>query len=459
MRLPSFFALTVTLTTYAAVAGAQANRTPEARVLTVHGSVEVTAPEALSARPATAGDVLTRGTRLRVADAACARVALPNGVELTLLPGAQVMLFTSADAPPAGRPPSTVTTLEAGTVRATPAPEGSSMIPFALGGTTVNLGRAQATLSASRGTAMARVSVHQGRLLVRTGAVSRPLRGGQGVRDTPVGPRAPIAPLPGAAAWREAPPSRVASLGGAATVRATFQVAGAVPAGWRVDLARDEAFRDLVTSERLTTREPRWQGRVEGGGEWYARVSAVDAAGLEGPPSRPARFVVETPGIVPGAPATADAPARPTMLRVPEGVYCGVDGARLARMPEGVRLMPARAHRIRCAADAEGTNAQEFAVSAAEAGPLRHEVQLRATGGAGHVLSVRLSDLDGHPIPYATVAVGVEDGVALGEVRESTERGVSTAPIQWSGARARLQLRFTVNGGATFTEDVAVGRP
>ena len=147
------------------------------------------------------------------------------------------------------------------------------------------------------------------------------------------------------------------------------------------------------------------------------------------------------------------------MLRVPEGVFCGVDGARLARMPEGVRLVPARAHHIRCAADAEGTDAREFSVSAAEAGPLGHEVQLRATGGSGHVLSVRLTDLDGHPVPYATLAVAAEDGVRVDVVRESNERGVYTAPIQWSGSRARLHLVFTVNGGMTFAEDVAVGRP
>jgi len=458
MHLPPSVILCLGAATFASAAGAQVNRSPEARVLSVHGAVEVTSPEALSPRAAAVGDVLTRGTRLRVGDASAARVALPNGAELTLLPGAQVMWFTSGDAPPQGRPPSTVTTLEAGTVRVTMAPDGGAMLPLALGGTTVNLGRAQATLTASRGAAMARVSVHQGRLLVRTGAAARPLRQGQGVREMPVGPRALVTTLLGAAVWREPPPPRVASLGGGAAVRATFQAPGAA-AGWRVDLARDEAFRDVVTSARITTRDPRWEGRVEGGGEWFVRVSAIDALGLEGPPSRPARFVVETPGIVPGAPATAGSPARPTMLRVPEGVFCGIDGARLARMPDGVRLVPARAHSIRCAADAEGTNAQEFTVSAAEAGPLRHEVQLRATGGSRHVLSVRLADLDGHPIPYATLAVAPEDGVQIDPLRESAERGVYTAPIHWSGSRARLALRFTVNGGLTFTEEVAVGRP
>lgn len=458
MRLPPSVIPFFAAVAFTSAASGQVNRSPEARVLSVHGAVEVTAPEALSPRAAAVDDILTRGTRLRAGDASAARVALPNGAELTLLPGAQVTWFTSGDAPMQGRPPSTVTTLEAGTVRVTAAPDGGGMLPLALGGTTVNLGRAQATLSASRGAGLARVSVHGGRILVRTSGVARQLRAGQGVREMPVGPRPSIMALPGAAAWREPPPAHVASLGGGAVVRATFR-APAAPAGWRVELARDAAFREVVTSERIATREPRWEGRVEGGGEWFARVSAVDALGLEGPPSSPARFVVETPGVVPGAPAAAGSPARPTMLRVPEGVFCGIDGARLARMPEGVRLVPARAHRIRCAADAEGTDAQEFSVSAAEAGPLQHEVQLRATGGAGHVLSVRLSDLDGHPIPYAALRVVAEDGVQVDAVRESAERGVYTAPIRWSGSRPRLHLQFTVNEGLAFAEDVAVGRP
>lgn len=457
MRLPTYVFTSLAVLSVAPAAAAQVRASPEARVVSSRGDVEVTPPDAPLPRRAAVGDTLTRGARLRVGDGGLARVALPNGAELTLLPGASLVLFTSGDAPVGGRPASTTTTLESGVARVSPAPEGRPTLPLSLGATTVHVGRALATLSAARGAGMARVSVHQGRMVVRTGAASRPLRAGQGTREAPVGPRAPIATLPGAPAWRQPPPARVASLGGAAPVTATF-AAPAAAAGWRVELARDPSFTEVVTSERVNGREGRWEGRVEGGGEWYARVSAVDALGLEGPASPPARFTVETPGVVPGAPASPGSPARPTVLRVPEGVYCGVDGASLARMPGEVRLLPARAHRIRCAADAEGTRAQEFTVSAEEAGPLQREVRIRPSGGSSHVLSVRLADLDGHPIPYAAIAAQPEAGVELGELREASERGVYTAPVRWTGARQTLHFRLTVNGGLTFEEDVATAR-
>ncbi len=115
MRPPPSVVLCFAAVAYASAASAQVRRSPEARVLSVHGAVEVTPPEAvLHHAPAAVGDVLPRRSDCARGDASVARVALPNGAELTLLPGALVTWFTSGDAPPPGRPPSTITTLDAG---------------------------------------------------------------------------------------------------------------------------------------------------------------------------------------------------------------------------------------------------------------------------------------------------------------------------------------------------------
>lgn len=435
----------------------------EAAVMALHGAVEAQAPGAHSGRALAVGEVLPAGTRLSAGEGATAVVSLPNGSTLTLLPDSQLTLFGSASPPAANAPPSTATTLEYGSVRVTSAAdEQRPTLPLTLGTSVVALGRGDAVISSVRRAVRTQVSVHRGRVQVRTGSHVRLVRAGQGVRMTNGAPASSFFSLAAPPSWREAPPRELATLGGAVPLGFSYGASGGAPGGagvraWRVELARDADFRDLVVSERAPLRQLRWDGRLQGAGDWYARVSAIDALGLDGLPSPAAHVVVAAPSIVPGAEATESSPARPATLRAPAGVLCGVDGARLALVPDPVRLTPARAHTVRCARDASGADAQEFTVSARDAGPVLHDVQLRATGASGRVLSLRLSDLSGIPIPYATVRVTSDEGVLLDELREASERGVYVAAIQWRGARARIPLRFTVNDGLTFSHDVATG--
>lgn len=429
----------------------------EVTVIASHGAVEAQPPGAPAGRAPAVGDTLPAGSRLSAGDGATLALSLPNGATLTLLPETQLTLFGSAAPPAANAPPSTTTTLERGTVRVSAtADEASPTIPLAIGTSVVALGRGDAVISSAPRAVRTQVSVLRGRAQVRTGAHVRLVRAGQGVRMTNGAPASSFFSLAAAPSWREAPPRALATLGGAGPVGFSYGPSGGVAVrGWRVELARDADFRDLVVSERVPLRQLRWEGRVAGAGDWYARVSAIDALGLDGVPSPAARITVAAPAIVPGAEATGDSPARPATLRAPAGVFCGVDGARLAPVPDALRLTPARSHTVRCARDAGGADAQEFTVTARDAGPVLHDVQLRATGAAGRVLSLRLSDLAGIPIPYATVRVTSDEGVLIDELREASERGVYVAAIQWRGARARIPLRFTVNDGVSFSHDVA----
>ncbi len=430
----------------------------EATVVALHGAVEAQSPGASTGRAPAAGEVLAAGTRLSASEGATVVLSLPNGATLTLLPDSQLTLFGSASPPAANAPPSTITTLEYGSVRVSAAAdEQRPTIPLTLGTSVVALGRGDAVISSVRRAVRTQVSVHRGRVQVRTGSHVRLVRAGQGVRMTNGAPASSFFSLAAAPSWREAPPRELPTLGGAGPVSLSYSASGGPGVrSWRVELARDADFRDLVVSERLPPRQLRWDGALQGAGDWYARVSAIDALGLDGVPSSAAHITVTAPAIVPGAEAAGDSPARPATLRAPAGVFCGVDGARLVPVPEPVRLTPARTHTVRCARDASGADAQEFTVTARDAGPVLHDVQLRATGASGRVLSLRLSDLAGIPIPYANVRVTSDAGVLIDDLREASERGVYVAAIQWRGARARIPLRFTVNDGLSFSHDVAI---
>lgn len=429
----------------------------EVRVLAAQGTVEIIPPDGAPPHNASAGETLGHGVRVRTASEALTRLALPNGSTLTLLPDAALMLFASPMRPPRGRPPSTTTTLEHGALHVTAAPAEASTFPLAVGMTTVNLGRAEATVSTPRGASITRVAVYQGRLLVRTGSNARAVPAGMGARESMRGARAPLLPLVAAPRWREAPSAHVASLRGAGAVSASWNVPrGAGLQGWRFELARDAAFHDIVVSARVPLAEARWQGRVQGTGDWYARVIAIDAHGVDGQPSSASRFTVEVPEVAPGAPATASDRGRAAVLRVPAGILCGVDGALPAPVPTPLRFAPARAHRVRCVSANDAGDAYEFEVPVNEAGPVRHEVRLQGTGASNRLLSLRLYDLDGYPIPYASIGVAGDPGVQVDALRETDERGVYVSTVRWQGARARVRLLFTVNGGVSFTEEITL---
>lgn len=449
------------LVVFALPTAAFAQQTPEARVLSLRGGVDVTPAGAATPQPSRVGDVLARNARVHTAADGIARLTLPNGVVLTVLPESDLTLFASPDAPLPGQPPSTATTLSSGAVRFTAAPDDAAVLPLACGATSVDLGTSDGALNAPRGAVFVRISTYRGRMLVRTGAHRR-LRGGQGVRESMRPPRTTVVPLTPAPTWSAPPPARVTSLNGDGTVSLAF-ASGAGPAvrlsGWRAELAHDAAFTDLVSSERIAARTPRWNAHFQGAGEWYARVFPIDSQGIEGLPSASAHFTVESPEIVPGAEATADAPARPATLRVPAGIFCGLDGGPLTESSTPVRLAPARAHTVRCASAPDGHDAQVFSLAARDAGPLRHDARIEDTGGEHRLLQLRLADLEGHPLPYATITATVPDDVELGPIREGSERGVYTASIRWRSQRTHIPMRLTLNREVIVELDVPTAAP
>ncbi|MFO0606881.1 MAG: hypothetical protein U0324_27155 [Polyangiales bacterium] len=432
----------------------------EARLAWVHGPVEVAqlTPNYsfTGERPAQAGETLGRGARIRVGDGGAAELTLSNGATLRLGERTHLVLFASPNAPPAGQPPITTTTLQRGVLRVSSPAGNAPLIPVATTATTVFLGRGDGVVQADLGGHITRLAVHTGRMRVR--AVSREyiLRAGSGILEEFGRPRPPYRQLPPQPVWTSAPPERVVSSGEPVDVTAAFALRGtSAAATWNVQLARDPAFRDLVASERLPGTAARWTARALPPGAYYARVVAVDTDRFEGLPSAVAHVVVAAPRVVAGQLPQGAAAGQLARVEVPDGFFCGIDGGRMAATAGAIRLVPGRAHHLRCATTPDGTDVREITVDAARSGPLVHDVRMRSIAWGEGVVAVRLADAEGNEVPYADVRAEADRGVTVEPLREARERGAYTAAVHWPRGVTRARFRFSINGADAFEEEIA----
>ncbi len=436
----------------------------EARLTEVRGEVEVTADGAHPGRP---GEVLGRGARVRTGAGSTAVLSLPNGATLSLAEHSQLVLFAAPTAPPPGVPPSTMTTLVRGTLRIGSAPGNdprTEQVPVNTLAATVFIGRADAVLAADLGGHIARIGVYRGRLRVRTPAREYLLPAGLGVLEEMGRPPPPFRLLPRPPTWRTAPPARVLSLGELVDVSGTYGPAaggGFAPAGWRVQVARDESFRDLVSDARVPAGTTRWTGHTLAPGAWFVRVYALDIDRFESGASPVARINIAAPGLLDGSAGTGS-PGRCAAIQAPRGFYCGLDGSTLAPAESPITLAPGRSHRLRCAASPDGRGARESTITAEQSGPLLHEVRLAppvagATGAeATGEITVLLRDAEDRPVPFATVEATATQGVTVGSFQETAPRGGYLALMRWPPGVRATRLRVAVNSAVTFEQDAAV---
>jgi nucleoid-associated protein YgaU len=237
------------------------------------------------------------------------------------------------------------TTLLTGTLRAHLAElaGGKPAPPVSLGtpGARVRLGRGEAQLQVDERQST-RLAVYRGTSGLRAAGKEVKVPAGFGSRaDKGRAPTAPR-PLPAAPEWAAAP-TLVLTAGGAADVSATFRAGsgqGAVPARFRVQLARDERFNDLIVDARVPATTLQLEARNLSAGTYLGRVAAIDADHFEGPSSAawPLRVATLTVRLVAGHP----------VLEVPPGLVCGVDGEVPAPSAH-IALAAGQPHLVGCA--------------------------------------------------------------------------------------------------------------
>ena len=422
---------------------------PTARLAFSVGEVAISPPAAADA-------TLAAGTRVHVGRGGVAEVALRNGTVLTFEGRADAVVLAPITAR-AGHPPIYITLVRHGAVRfrvGEAPPRGPRVTLLSTGPASLALGRADGELVTDPGGRNTRVAVSRGRVRVVTPhgtAFVTARRGALFATGEPPSTR----PLPGRPVWRRPPPVRVVTAGAPVDVAGTF----ALPAGgvrrWRVEIARDEVFRDRVATLTEPARSRRVVLRGVAPGRYFVRVSALNRDGVAGAPSETAPFTVAAPAVVPGRAPAPGVPGQRARVEMPPGFHCAVDGMALSRVSGALPLAPGRAHALRCAAGAEGGAVHHFTIPVGDAGPLVHETRVYVSPAGSGVLGVTLRDAEGLPVPYADVRAEVDGGVYAGPVREAERRGEYAAELRWPRGLASARVRLTVNGAVRFEDVVA----
>lgn len=461
----------------AAAGQAPGGAAPDARLSFVRNLVDAYTPERGTGQK---GQPLLRGHRVGTRDRSSAEITFNDGTDVQLAESS--LLLIAGEAPQRGhRKRASDTTLLSGTLRAR-LPEPAGPPRRAAAGIILATPAAQVRLGAGTGlldvdaTRTTRVAVHRGagwQVSAAGKTVSVPP--GYGTRIALGRGPAPPRRLPAPPQWIAPPPPillwGLLWGGQGVTVEARFGEGagpGAPPALYHVQVARDERFNDLVRDQKVPASETTLRAEGIAPGTYFARVSGIDEGGMAGPEGPVARFEVAQAEVVPGA------QGRRAAVKVPAGLFCGLDGAPLQPITgtgtgtgkEGglLPLSPARDHTLRCAPTAEGTHGAqgaEITIPAKQCGPLRFAAQVtppQAEGGvASSQVTLRLRDAEENPVPAQGLAARVQGspGVTVGPLQE--EDGALTTTARWPAPDQSAALSFAVGpeaGAATHSVDL-----
>lgn len=346
---------------------------PDARLSFLRNLVSAFTPDEHAGRR---DEPLHRGHRVGTQALSSAEVTFRDESRVQMESHTLVVILGDDRGAVAPRAEASDTTLVRGTLRAHLAELlGAATPPAATGGAQglatpagrvqVDAGTAMVSVDAQRTT---RLAVHRGRSRItaqrRTVAVPEGYGSRADVGRAPTPPR----PLPAPPTWGSAPPSVLFAPGGHGLLSARFaQAPGAsTPAArWRVQVARDARFNDLVVDETVDRSVDRLESRDLAAGDYFVRVAGIDGDQFEGIATE--ALAVHVVDAAP-PPAAGEGAVDYTP---PAGVFCAVDQGTFG---DAVRFDRARAHTVRCAASADGARAVEtvypaVALAAVEVAP------------------------------------------------------------------------------------------
>ncbi|MEI8257764.1 MAG: hypothetical protein WCJ30_18970, partial [Deltaproteobacteria bacterium] len=186
------------------------------------------------------------------------------------------------------------------------------------------------------------------------------------------------------------------------------------------------------------------------------RVRSVDAQHFESQPSAVQRFSVVIPEVVPSV------PGRRAAVRVQQGLFCALDGLPWAPVSAPIELSPGRAHSVRCADNVEGESSGEYAIAAANSGPILARVRAAdpqwTTGGGSRRVAIRVVDATGAPVEGLEVSARADHGTVEGLAR-ATEPGTHFATVRWQGAGVRIPFHVLVAGADVPTVELPEATP
>lgn len=313
----------------------------------------------------------------------------------------------------------------------------------------VVLGSGEAGLSAAENGAVT-LSVYRGQSRIQSGARSVVVREGFAVRAEQgralTQHRLPVAPV-----WTIAPPPLVFAVDDRGRFEALWRVGYAPPGEppppaheWHVQVARDPSFLSITVDTHLAPGDPRMTIPALEVGDYFVRVSAVDADRFEGPFAPVSRVRVVNPRPVPTA-----APYR-SLLILGQGLRCGLDGAAMEPVTAPISLERRASHALRCALEGRDESPAEAVIPALSRSPLSLVTRLvvpEVRAREGHV-RVRVIDHEGEDLRREELRVRVSPGVTAGDLvaPASPDPGVFLLPVRWTEAVRDFSVTVEVPG-------------
>ena len=416
-------------------------RPPEAIVLRPRGTVQVD-----GAHPAQTGETVTRGAKVTTDAASSVELVFPDESRVRM--GERTQLTVSAPPKAIAGSQAGDTILVAGEERTRMGdPNGRRPLVLATPGARVQMrGEVKVSVDAAGTT---RVAAYKGTSVITAGKKNLDVRENFGVKvESGKGPGKPK-PLPPAPMFGAPPPAVLfASADGKAEITGSYGPGsgpGDMPASFRLQVGHDAEFGDLVSDAVLPASST---GLSIAGtpGNYFVRVSAIDADGFEGPFSPAQRVIVGDIKVTPKG------KRRASIEVTPSGAYCGVAGGPLAPTAGAFEIDTVRATSVRCAITADGVvTVREIA--GAKVGPriasgtVTHEPGKFEEGE----LRIVLTDAEKAPLDGVEVKPIPGDEASIGVFVPAGAPGTYKAPARWQ--HGAPQLGFAVHVG---DEDSAV---
>jgi hypothetical protein len=425
---------------------------PDAVLTFVRNQVEEYTPDP---HPGRKDDPLRRGHKVGTMGASSAEITFEDETQLQLGEHSLVVILGSTGGRVERRGSAADTTLLRGTLRAHLAelaggkPRSDVAVRTPAAQVAIGAGEAQVHVDQKRST---RLAVYRGRSGLSAAGKQVEVNAGYGSRADQGKAPTPPAPLPPPPEWVSAPPQLLLMTGAAADLFAQYGPGPSLgmkngPAGYRVQLARDAHFNDLLVDQRVDGAVTALSARNLGEGTYFAQVSAIDADKFEGPVSTVAKITVARVTVVPAENGKRAA------LSIPGELACGLDGAPLVpatRLP----LSPGREHVLRCApaalaGTASGAETGELRIPQKDAGPVTATVTPGPASfelpGPGQVpgkrqVTLDLRDAEGQAVPGLLLSGSAGPLAELSPIRESA--GSYVATLSWQPSAEPVGLRF-----------------
>jgi phage tail protein X len=315
-----------------------AESAPDARLTTVRNRVDVLAPET---RPGKPKDPLFRGNRVSTEASSSADVTFRDESQVKLGERTLVVILGDVKSAAKKEEPAIGTQLVTGHLRAF------------MSGKSKNEIAVQTSASDEKKTS--RLAVYQGQSSISAQGVKRDVVPGFGSKAELGKPPTVPKPLPPAPVWTKLPMRVLLDKGsGAPPIIGEYDLPPAPTTKateWRIQVGRDERFRDLVLDTKVSFTTKRFEGRTPGPGHYWLRVSAIDDDHFEGPFGDAARILVVHPKIT-----VEDATHRRVELEPADAACMRVGNVRLTWVKAPIIADPLEPIRLRCSsAEADPT--------------------------------------------------------------------------------------------------------